>query len=295
MGDPTKRTTQARFDSNDHPEVRRYSMETHRNRLRVNAATLRPAPVGHICYDYPMLTELVAKFPEAGRLLDLSAAQLDAVLLACIATRANDPSPIAAKYVYRDEISGLYPIGVGTTAGQRQAVDQALMESWERLKSSNIIMQAPGQAPDNMTLTARGKEIAGTGNMDEIMAQANLKRQMLHPLLRASVYDSFATGHYDTAVRDAFVIVEDRVKIVSGNKTDIGVRLMRAAFNPNGGPQTLTDMTLPMAERERMADLFAGAIGTYKNPLSHRVVGNSDPAPVIEELMIASRLLRYVP
>jgi hypothetical protein len=83
-------------------------------------------------------------------------------------------------------------------------------------------------------LTARGKEIAGTGNMDEIMARANLKREMLHPLLRGSVYDSFATGHYDTAVRDAFVIVEDRVKIASGNKSDIGVRLMRAAFNPNG-------------------------------------------------------------
>ncbi|SED25043.1 TIGR02391 family protein [Bradyrhizobium erythrophlei] len=242
-----------------------------------------------------MLTELVAKFPNAARLLELSAAQIDAVLLACVAARANDPNPLASKFVYRDEISGLYPIGVAARHDQSQAVDLALMESWERLKSSNIIMQAPGQARDNMTLTARGQEIAGAGNMDEIMSRANLRREMLHPLLRTSVYDSFATGHYDTAVRDAFVIVEDRVKVTSGNKGDIGVRLMRAAFNANGGAQTLTDMSLPLAERERMADLFAGAIGTYKNPLSHRVVGNSDPQPVIEELMFASRLLRYLP
>lgn len=242
-----------------------------------------------------MLTELVAKFPDAARLLDLSAAQLDAVLLACIAARVNDPNPLANKFVYQDEISGLYPIGVAARHGQSQAIDLALMESWERLKSSNIIMQAPGQARDNMTLTARGQEIAGSGNMDEIMSRANLRREMLHPLLRTSVYDSFATGHYDTAVRDAFVIVEDRVKVTSGNQNDIGVRLMRAAFNPNGGTRTLTDMSLPLPERERMADLFTGAIGTFKNPLSHRVVGNSDPEPVIEELMFASRLLRYLP
>jgi uncharacterized protein (TIGR02391 family) len=243
-----------------------------------------------------MLTELVEKFPEAGQLLELSAAQLDAVLLACIAARVNNPNQIAAKFVYRDEISGLYPpIGVGTSYGQSQAVDLALMESWERLKTSSIIMQAPGQARDNMTLTKKGKEVAGLGNLDEIMARANLRREMLHPLLRTSVYDSFATGHYDTAVRDAFVIVEDKVKSASGIKSDIGVKLMRAAFNPNGGSQTLTDMSLPMAEPERMADLFAGAIGTFKNPHSHRVLGNSDPAPVIEELLFASRLLRYLP
>jgi uncharacterized protein (TIGR02391 family) len=237
-----------------------------------------------------MLTELIAKFPEAARLLELSAAQRDAVLLGCIAARANNPDPIAAKFVYRDEISGLYSIGAGVSYGQSQAVDLALMESWERLKSSGMIMQAPGQAPENMTLTARGKEVAGTGNMDEIMARTNLRREMLHPLLRTSVYDSFATGHYDTAVRDAFVIVEDRVRVDSRIQGEVGVRLMRSAFNANTGP--LRDMNLPIAERERTADLFAGAIGTFKNPLSHRVVGNSDPAPVIEELMFA--LLRYL-
>jgi uncharacterized protein (TIGR02391 family) len=242
-----------------------------------------------------MLTELVEKFPEAGRLLELPAAQLDAVLLWRIAARVNNPNPLATKFVYQDEISGLYPIGVNASYGQSQAVDLALMESWERLKSSSIIMQAPGQARDNMTLTARGKEVAGTGNVDEIMARANLRREMIHPLLRTSVYDSFAAGHYDTAVRDAFVIVEDRVKTASGIKGDVGVKLMRAAFNPNGGPQTLTDMNLPIAERERLADLFAGAIGTFKNPLSHKVLGNSDPALVIEELMLASRLLRFPP
>jgi hypothetical protein len=51
---------------------------------------------------------------------------------------------------------------------------------------------------------------------------------------------------------------------------------------------------MPRGEQDRMPDLFAGAIGVFKNPLSHRQVGNSDPIPVIEELMLASRLLRFV-
>jgi len=82
------------------------------------------------------------------------------------------------------------------------------------------------------------------------------------------------------------------VKVDSGIAVEIGVRLMRAAFNPTNGP--LTKTSLPIAERERMADPFAGAIGTFKNPHSHRVVGNDNPEPVIEELMIASRLLRFI-
>lgn len=93
-------------------------------------------------------------------------------------------------------------------------------------------------------------------------------------------------------MRDAFVLVEDTVKTDSGIAREIGVNLMRAAFNPNSGP--LTKMALPMAERERMVELFAGAIGTFKNPHSHRIVGNDDPTPVMEELMLASRLLRFL-
>src|SRR5690606_5943245 len=105
--------------------------------------------------------------------------------------------------------------------------------------------------------------------------------------------DNFAAGHYDTAVRDASVILEDVVRTAAGyGPGRIGVALMRDAFNLTSGP--LTDTGALAGERERMADLFAGAIGVFKNPLSHRRVGNSDPAPVIEELMLISRLLRFV-
>ena len=138
-------------------------------------------------------------------------------------------------------------------------------------------MQAPGQAARMMTLSAKGRVAAAGVNFEEIAVRQMLRREMLHPELQGAVYENFASGNYDTAVRDAFVQVEiavrEQAKLAA---TLVGVKLMREAFDPNTGK--LTDMTLPVSERERIADLFAGAIGTFKNPLSHRKVGNTNPA-----------------
>jgi uncharacterized protein (TIGR02391 family) len=74
---------------------------------------------------------------------------------------------------------------------------------------------------------------------------------------------------------------------------------MRAAFKPSEkkgqatAPGPLTDTELPIPEQEAMANLFAGAIGLYKNPQSHRHVPThaEDAAEVI---VFASQLLRIV-
>ena len=237
--------------------------------------------------------ELVEKIPTAAALLQLTNTQLDELLLKIAADRASSENPIAIKYVYDGSLSGLYPIGMGNTYSDSVAADRALGEAWQRLQATGLIMQAPGQATGNRTVTSQGAQLAAASGFEEMMTRLRLSREMLHAELQGAVYDNFAAGHYDTAVRDAFVIVEDAVRTAARlQATDIGVSLMRKAFNPTNGP--LSNMALPPSERERTADLFAGAIGVFKNPLSHRQVGNSDPAPVIEELMLASRLLRFV-
>ncbi len=73
--------------------------------------------------------------------------------------------------------------------------------------------------------------------------------------------------------------------------TDIGVKLMRKALNSEDGP--LTDLSLPESERSALRELFSGAIGSYKNPHSHRHVPIEAPEAV-EMIMLASHLLRIV-
>ena len=71
-----------------------------------------------------------------------------------------------------------------------------------------------------------------------------------------------------------------------------GMPMMKKAFNPESGP--LTDYTVDVAEREAMRDLFAGAIGSYKNPHSHRHEPIESPREAIEIILLASHLLHVV-
>jgi len=67
---------------------------------------------------------------------------------------------------------------------------------------------------------------------------------------------------------------------------------MRKAFDKNSGP--LSYMQQPEAEREALAHLFTGAIGSYKNLYSHRTVTINDLVEAQEMVILASHLLRIV-
>jgi uncharacterized protein (TIGR02391 family) len=103
----------------------------------------------------------------------------------------------------------------------------------------------------------------------------------------------FLAGDYEEAVFAAFRTVEEDVRARSGaDRGDLGVQLMRTAFNPNAG--ALTDLDAEPGEREAMGALFAGAIGAFKNPISHRTVNYEDPLLAAEAVLLADLLLRLL-
>jgi uncharacterized protein (TIGR02391 family) len=115
----------------------------------------------------------------------------------------------------------------------------------------------------------------------------------LHPAVREDVWPLYHRGKYDTAVFEVMKAVEVAVRDAAGlSAQDLGTALMRKAFAPEDG--LLADMSTEKAEREARAHLFAGAIGSYKNPQSHRHVALDDPDETAEIIMLANHLLRIV-
>jgi uncharacterized protein (TIGR02391 family) len=240
--------------------------------------------------------ELIARLPTPDSLLACTPTQLDGILLAAVADRIkrSQQDQTAPRNMSLTQLQGMYSIGGGVTFLQRRNADLALTESWQRLMNRGFLMAAVGQSAGVMTLTSKGLEAAEAVNFEEIVVRQSLTREMLHEDLRGSVYDNFAAGHYDTAVLVAFKLVEDAVRKTAAGLSAglVGGRLMKEAFDKQKGP--LRDPSLHPSQQATMPELFAGAMGVFRNPVAHGKVGKSDPATVMEELMIASRLLRFV-
>lgn len=169
---------------------------------------------------------------------------------------------------------------------------RALMEAWMYLEREGFVAPQPGQQNDWAFVTRRGGKIVAAQDFEVYRKGHLLPSDGLDPVLVQKSKQSFIRGDYDTAVFQAFKEVEIRVRGKAGYaNTEIGVPLMRRAFG-TGGP--LVDGAATGGEQVARMELFAGAIGSYKNPSSHRNVGFSDPKEAADIIHVANHLLRIV-
>lgn len=172
-------------------------------------------------------------------------------------------------------------------------IAQAAMEAWVWLEREGLIAPKPGTQGEWVFITRRGKTLKNHIDLAALRSANLLPRKTLHPVLATKVWSTFLRGDYDTAIFQAFKEVEVAVRTKGGfGATDFGVELMRKAFHAQNGP--LTDTQRPLAEREALAHLFVGAIGSYKNPTSHRHFIIDDPGEAVEIITLSSHLLRIV-
>jgi len=172
-------------------------------------------------------------------------------------------------------------------------VAEVITEAWMWLERDGLIAPKPGSTDDWYIITRRGQKLKNLTDFKTYNFSNILPSENLGPVLLQKARPAFIRGDNETAILLSFKEVEVRTRTTATlPDTLIGVALMREAFNPKSGP--LTDMNLPEAEREAMAHLFAGAIGMFKNPSSHRYVDYKDSKEVAEIIMFANYLLRVI-
>jgi len=175
---------------------------------------------------------------------------------------------------------------------QDDAAERALIEGINWLIANGLIARGhPSQsATEAMIITRLGRKVLAEG-VETLDAQKRLGLD-LHPRL-ARVRSQFLLGEYELAAFAAMREVEISVRELSRlDGALVGVKLMRRAFNPESG--SLADPDLDDGEKVGTMELFAGSIGTFKNPPSHRQVNYADPTEASEVVLLADLLMRIL-
>jgi uncharacterized protein (TIGR02391 family) len=180
----------------------------------------------------------------------------------------------------------------------RRPVMLAFAEALSWLNTHGLIVIDPeSDALWYYRMTRRGADLRTRADVEAFRKGRILPDDLVPALFAQKVVPQFRRGDYDVAVFQAFKEVEVAVRKAANAKnagypdSDVGITLMRKAFNPENGP--LTDMAVVSAERDAVMHLFSGAIGHAKNPTSHR-----DVAVTAQEaarlIIFASHLLDIV-
>lgn len=175
----------------------------------------------------------------------------------------------------------------------REPVSRVLAEAWAWLQTEGFLVADPEDSyGGKFFVTRRGYQHRYRASFESYVKASLLPKRILHASLREKIYGTFLRGEYDVAIFQAFREVEVAVRHAGGfSEMDLGVPLMNEAFKAKVGP--LADNTETDPEQLAVRNIFAGAIGYYKNPSSHRNVPFT-PEEAVQLLIFASHLLRIV-
>jgi uncharacterized protein (TIGR02391 family) len=176
--------------------------------------------------------------------------------------------------------------------GPKDEVGEACAVAWSWLEANWLICRHPQQDHDLYIPTRRGREVRERAKLRELVEGEQLPAHFLHDAFVADVRPLFLQGRYDLSVFEAFRRLEISIREAAGLGDElVGTKLASAAFNPASGP--LTDERAEAGERQALMNLMSGALGSYKNPQSHRHVGLDAPE-AREMILLASHLMKVV-
>jgi uncharacterized protein (TIGR02391 family) len=233
--------------------------------------------------------------PAPDALLDLTPDELAWALLEDMQAREHDP---IAGMANRDLLANSFtPFSLPPNPQQHEVMNRinkagrngfALLERWDLIEPADDMNGRNGY----VVLTTNGRGTTERTDFERVRVRGLLRAELLHPLLRGKPYDDFVADHLDAAVLEAFKTVEIEVRAAATRpNSEHGKELMFRVFAMNG---PLFKAGETKAECEALVGLFAGALARFRNPGAHTRRSFADVLEAMEELMVASRLLRIV-
>lgn len=193
-------------------------------------------------------------------------------------------------------VSSLFTANIaGHKYSHNPEIEVAISEAWNWLEVQGLLIPASGMNGGNgwRILSRRARTMNASNDVQKYAKARWIPKEVLHPRIADKVWAAFIRSEFDVAAFLAMKAVEIFVREAGGfSAGDIGTALMRSAFHEDTGP--LTDKSAEKSERQARSSLFAGAIGSYKNPHSHRDVDINEPEEAMEIVLLANHLLRIV-
>jgi uncharacterized protein (TIGR02391 family) len=243
--------------------------------------------------------ELAHMFPSVDMLLGVEPETLGGKILALLSKRP--PNQNQGMFLLNNLIQELWPLALlpgqqpPFPQSRRAEIDLAIGEAWAWLEREGLLIPAPDINGRNgwRVLGRRARSYTQEVDLTRRAAPVSFPRELLHQRIQEKAWPAYMRTDFDNAAFEAMKAVEVAVREAAGFGPDkIGVNLMQDAFSQAKGP--LTDIAAPAAEQVSRMNLFLGAIGSYKNPQSHRDVNLDDPVEALEIILLANHLLRIV-
>lgn len=148
------------------------------------------------------------------------------------------------------------------------------------------------ETENNRTLLGRAVEEERKRLEETIEGFSKFDVSVLDEELAKRSVSQYEDGHYQSAVRTAFLILEERVQDKGGfSADDTGANLMTDAFHPDRGPLAFGETK---SEKQGAMFLFRGAIQSLRNPASHRTLEEADEEYARDVIHTVNLLLRLL-
>lgn len=188
----------------------------------------------------------------------------------------------------------------GSTFGENghnkvKASDDDIRAFWQELQAKGFIIPIDDYNKTWFKLTSKGKkyyeqlESQGVEPLDIILDSVIFDQKLL-----GKVTPAFESGNYDTAIRDACVLLEEAIRDKAGfSETDHGQNFVVKALHHDNGVLTLPECKKP-SESEGAFFLYKGAFGFARNISAHHTKRLNGQTTALQIVVFIDFLLRLL-